>query len=241
MLKVHIKNSLPLVLLLLMFLPASAQWTGIKGNGKVVRESRDLRNFDAISVGGSFDVFLRQGRSQSLVVEADENLLDIISTEVNNGTLKIKTEKNIQQAEKLNIFITVEDLRSLEVSGAADLIAEGSIYADDLKIKCSGSADVKLLDLRAENLACSASGSADIRLAGRAQSLTASMSGSSDLQARDFKTESCTLQLSGSSDAFVYASQSLTASASGSSDVHCYGSPEHRQVSSSGAADVNFP
>lgn len=218
-----------------------AQW-GIKGNGHVVRESRSHRGFDGIKVGGSFDVFLRQGNSEKVTIEADENLMDEIVTKVENGILiiSIRKGKGIRDAEKLNVFVTLEELEYLSASGASDILAEESIRTDDLEIHASGSADIKLLRLRSDDVSCKASGSSDIRLLGDARTLRASLSGSCDLKAGDFEVEDCYLNLSGSSDAHVYASDSIEGSASGSSDIYCAGNPGRRSVRTSGSSDIHF-
>ena len=54
----------------------------IKGNGNVKSESRTAQNFDKISNGGSIDVEITQGTSESVTVLTDENLLPYIITEV---------------------------------------------------------------------------------------------------------------------------------------------------------------
>lgn len=237
----HIKPSILLASLLLTSLMVQAQWGWLKGNGDVRSERRSVRGIEAIEVNGSFDVFVKQGNQEELIVEADENLLDIISTEVNSdGTLLIKTKKSIRNAEKLNVFVTVRSLRAVHVSGAADLEAEGWFQTRDLLIASSGSANIKFPRLEAETVECRSSGSSDIYLAGSTGLLEASMSGSCDLKAAELEAYDCELNLSGSSDARVHASRSLVVNASGSSDVYCSGNPRSRNVQSSGSSDVHF-
>ncbi|HSG68712.1 MAG TPA: DUF2807 domain-containing protein, partial [Bacteroidales bacterium] len=65
--------------------------TGEKGNGKVVKQLRDVKGFNSLEVGGAFTVYLSQGDKESLTIEADENLLDLITTEVHGDRLEIHT------------------------------------------------------------------------------------------------------------------------------------------------------
>ncbi|MEL6194478.1 MAG: DUF2807 domain-containing protein, partial [Bacteroidota bacterium] len=54
----------------------------VRGNGEVVRQNRNIDGFEAVAVGGAFNVYISQGSDYKVTVEADENLLDHISTEV---------------------------------------------------------------------------------------------------------------------------------------------------------------
>ncbi len=211
-----------------------------QGNGRIVRENRSHRNFSGIKVGGSFDVFIQQGNTERVTIEADENLMDQIETKVEQGVLVIRTRKGIENASKLNVFVTIESLDFLKVSGAADLVAEDHIRVRDLEIQSSGSSDIKLMNLNAEKINCSSTGSSDIKLVGRADTINGNFSGSSDLKASELRAKHCKLRLSGSSDAKVYVAISIDAVTSGSSDIYCSGNPERRRVTSSGSSDIHF-
>ena len=68
----------------------------VNGNGNVLTEERPVsESFTAIRGSAGLDVFLEQGDEAKIVVEADENLLDIIETEIVEGKLKIGTKENI--------------------------------------------------------------------------------------------------------------------------------------------------
>ena len=61
----------------------------ITGDGNVVTSERDIGSFDRLSVAAGIDVYITQGETEFLEVEADENLQDVILTEVRDGKLRI--------------------------------------------------------------------------------------------------------------------------------------------------------
>lgn len=68
----------------------------VEGDRNVISEKRQVNeDFSKVKVSSGIDLYIKQGSKTSLTVEADENLHDIIITEVVGGKLKIYTEKNI--------------------------------------------------------------------------------------------------------------------------------------------------
>ena len=76
------KSNTTIIAALLLFITLSSSGCmymgGIKGNGNVVKETREVSSFDGIKVGGAFNVYLSQSGTESLTIEADENLLPVI-------------------------------------------------------------------------------------------------------------------------------------------------------------------
>ena len=87
-------------LFVLISISASAQkWETIKGNGEVKKETRELNSFTSLASQGSMNVQISYGNSNSVTVEADENLLPYIETKVEDGRLMIRPKKNVNLIE----------------------------------------------------------------------------------------------------------------------------------------------
>ncbi len=52
----------------------------IQGSGDVITESRDVSGFDSVSLTGIGRVIITQGDKESLTIEADDNLLEYITS-----------------------------------------------------------------------------------------------------------------------------------------------------------------
>ncbi len=198
---------------------------GVDGNGKVVKETRNVSNFDAIKIGGAFDVYLSQGSSENLVIEADENLMDLIKTDVRDGTLVIDTRKNIRNSKELNIYITFRDLEKLKLSGAVEVQSDGKLKFEDLSIHGSGASEIEL-ELEADKLICDFSGASEIDLSGSANYCSIDNSGASEVTAYDFVVREYLIEISGAGDAKIHCTDVLKARISGAASIRYQGNPK---------------
>lgn len=204
------------------------------------RETRDLKGFSALSVSHGIDLFVRQGNDTEVVVKADADIIDQVSTTVTEQELKITMKKGSYQKwwknQRIEVYVTMPDLRSIAASGGADVEAE-DLDLRELSIKSSGGADVKL-SLNVGQISIASSGGSDVDLAGKAQEMTVKLSGGSDLNARDFVVEIGDVVTSGGADANIHVTGELSMRASGASDINYRGKPQVLLSKSSGAADI---
>jgi hypothetical protein len=233
------KMSLTLIAFTMVFSSTvSAQFWGEKGNGNVKKQDREISSFSAISTSSGLNVYLRQGDKESITVEADENLLDLIVTRVKGDKLVIKTEDPVRRAKKLDVYVTFVNVDEISVSSGSDLESRSMLKFETLDISVSSGADATL-ELEADDVTCSVSSGADARLSGTANSFYGKASSGSDLRAADLKTKHCRAKASSGGDVSVYATESIDASASSGGDVNYYGNPTKVNTSNSSGGDVS--
>ncbi len=223
------------------FQTAQAQWGwggGTKGNGNVVEENRKVGSFDRISAASGLDVYVTQGNSTSVVVEADENLLGQIITEVKGGVLKMYVEKSISKSTAMKVHVNMTDIAGISSSGGSDIYSKNTISANNLKISTSGGSDVKLT-LDVNELDCVTSGGSDAILKGDVAHAHFVSSGGSDIEAKELNVAVCEVRASGGSDVYVHVKEEIDANASGASDIYLYGNPSKQNVNTSGASDFH--
>lgn len=212
-------------------------FSGIKGNGNVTEQERQLGSFSALDVGGAFKVFLTQGDKEFVIVEADENLLEVISTEIRGNTLVIKTTEDIRDSEALNIYLTFKDLNEMEISGACHLSAENKMKFDDLDLDCSGASDVEL-KLAASKLNMDFSGASQVELYGSAETVDLDLSGASHFDGVDLEAEIYFVDVSGASHAKIFVNKELSAEVSGAASLKYKGEPVIKEHDVSGAGSM---
>lgn len=207
-------------------------------------EDRHLSGFHAVDVGGPFDVRITQGNTESVKVDAPADLMSHITTEVDNGVLKVYNKHNemfhwgdLFRHRKVLVYVSIKDINSIVVSGSGDVAFPEGLHADRMNLHVSGSGDVNGM-LEAKDLETSISGSGDVRLSGHAESSEVRVSGSGDYRASGFHTSSTSVHVSGSGDASIYASNKVDASVSGSGDIRYSGSPKSVFKSKSGSGDI---
>jgi len=207
-------------------------------------EDRHLSGFHALDVGGPFDVKLTQGSTESVKVEAPEDVISKVTTEVVDGTLKVYNKHNemfhfgdIFRHKKILVYVTVKDINSVVVSGSGDVKFTEGLHAEKMNVHVSGSGDVDgALDVK--TLEASISGSGDVKLSGHAETSAVRVSGSGDYSARGLITSNTDVHVSGSGDARIYASNKVDASVSGSGDISYGGHPKNVYKSKSGSGDI---
>ena len=107
----------------------------IEGNNNVISINRDInQDFTKVRVSTGIELIIDKGSEVSLTVEADENLHDIIITEVEDGKLKIYTEKNIWKSASKKVYLTVNTLEELKASSGSNVTTSNVLKATDLNV-----------------------------------------------------------------------------------------------------------
>jgi len=206
---------------------------------------RHLSGFHAVDVAGSFDVYISQGSTESVKVEAPADIMNRIITEVDGGVLRIYNKHDTfnwgdlwGHHKKIVVYVVARDLNSINLSGSGDAFFKEGISANSLKLDISGSGDMTGR-VDAKNLECNITGSGDMKLSGRAESSGVTLVGSGDYTARNLLTVNCAVRVSGSGDAQVNASERIDASVSGSGDVRYTGSAKLVNSRKNGSGDIS--
>lgn len=214
-------------LILLAWLASSVQLSlagdeKIKGNGNVVKKERALGDIHSISTGGSIDLRIIQDGAGKVFVETDENLQDVIITDVEDGALSIQLKKGVDiSATKLVVYIHCGELKAISSGGSGDIFSDNTLRCDQLNISHGGSGDYQL-ELDVKKLKISTAGSGDYRLKGKTGSLAISMAGSGDVNAKELECEQATVSSAGSGDVFLKKGTEAKVSSVGSGDVSFY-------------------
>lgn len=211
MLPARSTRPLATILLLTLILAGLAGCTSgptVWGNGRAATESREVGDWDCLSLSGIGDVRLTIGPPGPIEIRGDENILPLVTTKVEGGRLVIGTQGSIHPRVHLTFTASVPRLREVSVSGAGDIEVTG-LEADELEV--------------------SVSGAGDIDLAGRADRLAVRVSGAGDIEAEDLVTREVDVHVSGAGNAHVHATDKLTVSISGAGSVRYAGNPQVTQ------------
>lgn len=223
--------ALPLLLAATALLSFSSQNERIKGNGNVKQESRDASAFTDISTSGVYKVIIEQGTTHSIRVEAEDNLLPYIVTDISRGELSIHSKKgyNIQPTKDIKVYITLQKVDKLSASGASGFTSKGKLTSDRIRLDFSGAADANL-DIRTHELKVGLSGASNVTLKGNTDKADYGISGAADISALDLATDEAKVGISGTGKANVFVQKSLNVVISGMGNVKYKGEPSINQV-----------
>lgn len=203
-----------------------SNWRTVEGSGQVVTENRPVSDFHQVALGGSGELTLTQGAEETLTIEADDNLLPLIKSEVSNGHLWIGTrEVNLRPTKRIRYHLQVKNLDGLNLSGSLNAQAK-NLKTEHLDMGISGSGNIRIDHLEAKRLSCHVSGSGNFTLAGKVDEQSIQISGSGNQQAGDLKCREAEVAIAGSGHAELWVEKQLNVSISGSGSVDYYGKPQ---------------
>jgi hypothetical protein len=212
---------------------------GKVGNGNVISEERDAdETFTQVKASEGIDVYITQGQKASIEVEADDNIISLIATDINNGVLTVHAKESIGRAKSKKVYVQLPTIERIVSTSGADVIASDILVVEDLEVKSNSGADVEI-QVRAASVSCSTSSGADIKISGTADSLEADASSGSDIKARDLKVKTCNASASSGADITIHVSEKLIANSSSGGDINYYGNPESVSKNKSSAGGVH--
>lgn len=211
----------------------------INGSGHIQTEKRTVGRFDGVQVSGSMDIEVTNGDNVSVEVEADDNILPYIVTEVNNGLLDVYFKPHISfNNVHTKIYVTAPDLKRLFVKGSGNIKGKNTLHnSQSISTRISGSGDINA-EVDAPDIRAEISGSGNLSLQGHCKNFEGSISGSGDLKCSNLLSENAEVSIFGSGNAHVYSSVRLKASTTGSGDIYYRGNPSSPEISKTGSGNV---
>lgn len=212
---------------------------GVIGSRNVTTENREINDdFTGIKVSQGIEVQLTQDASVSLSAEMDDNLHEVLVTEVADGILKIYFEKNVSKRKASTIYLTMPKISSIKASSGAEVNATNTLKVNDLMVDSSSGSEI---DLRvdANSIESESSSGSEIDITGKCISLSADSSSGSEIDAEELKAETVVAEASSGSDINVFATESITAKASSGGSIDCEGNPKEKSIKKSSGGSVS--
>ncbi|RKQ43222.1 putative autotransporter adhesin-like protein [Roseivirga pacifica] len=234
---------------------SSCDLDGISPSGPVVTETYTLGDFEKVNIGLPAKVTLVQvTENPEVVIEAHENLFNVIKVNIHGNELKLGTRSNINSSGIINITIYTTALSSLSFTGSGSLQTENCFEAEELKVVLSGSGDLSLCgtfsnlevyatgsgnlnanEVSAGSINATITGSSDIQFNGTSDMLDVAISGSGSFSGFGLTSKEVNATLTGSGNISAYAETKLTVRLTGSGDISYKGNPQvNTRVTGSG-------
>jgi Putative auto-transporter adhesin, head GIN domain len=204
--------------LVALLLPACDNARGaVRGSGTLTSEERSVSGFDAVALDGSGSLIIDVGGAESLTIEAEDNILPLLTSNVTGSTLKLSSSKPISPTKPITYTLGASAMEGVSISGSGDVVAP--------------------------NLACGTfeaelSGSGTFDVGGTCDGLDLSIAGDGDFDGEDLAVATASVSIDGSGDAIVKASDELNVTINGSGDVEYLGDPT-TEIDISGSGDVH--
>ena len=109
----------------------------VKGSGKRATQKRDVAPFTAVTTDGAFDIEVVCQKDQGVEIEADDNLLPLIETQVSGNTLRLRPTQNYSAEDPPKIKITVPNIEAFTANGAGKIQISG-VSNEKLQVSLNG-------------------------------------------------------------------------------------------------------
>jgi hypothetical protein len=212
----------------------------VKGSGNVIMIERQVSNFHAVSLAGIGELHIEVGDEEKLLIQAEDNLLEYIDSQVQDGSLNIglRPGVSLDPQKPINYFLSVKSLDSISVSGLGNANAP-ALKAGNFKVAISGSGSVELQSLEADQLEVVISGLGSLAIGeGKVGDQAINISGSGIYKAQELQSDNADVEISGLGNATIWADKNLKVKISGSGVVEYAGDPQKIESDISGAGKL---
>ncbi len=205
------------------------------GSGNVINQTKNVSSFNQVALNGTGTLVITQGDNESLVVEAEDNVIPNINTDVSNNQLNINLKNNtVIPTKAIKYHLTVRDLNSIQIDGSGQ-IESNTLNTNNLTIKINGAGQSSMTNLNVNVLNIEILGAGKLNMAGSANNQTIKISGAGNYSANNLTSRTTTINIEGGGIAVVKVSDILNVIITGAGDISYLGNPQiNRQISGTG-------
>jgi hypothetical protein len=201
--------------------------TTVRGSGNVVEESREVSGVTGVNLATISDLTITVGDTESLRIEAEDNLMEYFETTVRNGKLRIETQDNIklETTKPVRYYLTVTGLDTIQITSAGNIEAP-DLVAEEFSLTISSAGDLKMGELNADTLEVDIGSTGNLDIAGgevKSQNITIGSTG--NYAAQDLASDEAEVRLRSTGSATIWVRDQLQANLSSSGDLRYRGDP----------------
>jgi hypothetical protein len=190
----------------------------VAGSGVRKTEKREVKSFSAIDTTGAYTIDVTCQKPAGVEVDADDNILPLIKTEVRDGILFVSNDQPYHSSKTVTLRITLPELNSVANHGAGQ---------------------IKIVDANSSDLKIDSTGAASVDAAGTAKSIQISSTGAGEIDTSKLHADKAKVEVSGAASVDVYASEQLDVNVSGAGNVNYSGNPKTVNKHVSGIGSVS--
>lgn len=211
----------------------------VRGSGRMMTEERVVEGVLRVEMASIGDLAIEIGGEERLTIEAEENLLPYIESNVSGNKLTLETRRgiSIDPNEPVRYKLTVAALEEITVSGLGDVQAP-HLEAGRFRVRIPGSGNVTIASLSADELDMQINGLGDVTIeAGQVDEQALDINGSGNYNARELECARADVSISGAGSATLWVREMLRVRISGAGNVRYFGDPSvSQEISGVGSA-----
>ena len=214
---------------------------GVRGNGVVVTENRPINDesFNSIEVSTGIDLFLTQSDRHSISVQADENIQEIIISEIENGTLKIYMDKSSHHVASKKVVVNFIYINQINASSGSEVFSTNTLKLPNLDLSTSSGSEMEL-SVETNTITSSSSSGSILNLSGKTKEFIGGSSSGSQLNASNLTAEFCEVKASSGSDISLKCLEEFNANASSGAHIKNHEKSTQTTIKSSSGGHIDI-
>ena len=216
----------------------------VSGSGEVVQQTRDMSNYSQVVFSAPGELTIEQNGHEGLVIEADDNLLQYIYTNVQGDVLYIYVEPSVIQlypSKPIRYTLDVATLSRVTLNGSG-VIRSDELIASTLDFDLNGSGDILIAAVKSQATALDLDGSSTHRFDSlMTNQLTVSLDGSGDIAMQEVIAKTTNVEIDGSGKLTVtdVVADTLSMKINGSGDSALSGEVNRQAIAIHGSGSYD--
>jgi hypothetical protein len=190
----------------------------IHGSGKIVSQTREVEECSGLTIQNIGNVFLMQDNTQSIRIEADDNIIDKVITRKEDGVLLVGLEDGSYSNVTLRAYVSLKTIESLKINGAGNINTQNSLNSDELEVIINGAGNIVIQ--------------------GNGNYMYCFINGAGNVMAKDFSVPKCRAMVNGAGNITLTVTEELDASVNGTGNIYYYGNPPNVTTSIIGVGHI---
>jgi hypothetical protein len=229
-----------------------------EGSGNLAGEQRSVAAFHKLAAYHGIHVVIDEMAADSLAIKADDNVLPLVETSVEGGTLHVRVKGNLKTHNPIRVTVDAKQLSNVRASSSAKITAtkfsddlihvqadsSGEVSSDDVQGKeirfaASSSGGIVAKHIEGKMLRVTASSSGRVAVAGKVDEQQVEVSSSGNYDAGQLVSRLARIACSSAGSAFVQATDEVVGSATSAGSVRYAGDPAKVSVTTISAGSVS--
>ena len=204
------------------------QWDCVKSTGKIVQEERSTGAFEVLYVEDNVNVILTNDSTDKIIVEAGDNLLKKIKTEINGNTLVISNKNKCNWVrsfkKEIKVYLGIKKAKGIFHAGYGDITSEELLQKDTIVIHHYSSGNIHL-KLNANSIWADMDRLGNFTLEGQTNGLVMISYGLGKMDTRNLISTESYVTNKAQGECHVYSNNILGVEIKNDGNVYYYGNP----------------
>ena len=210
----------------------------VPGSGKIVSQELALQPFSEVSAQGNFTLYLQEGLQEEIRIEADDNLIEFLNTEIRDNKLLLEITRPMKNPTQFDVFVTYVSLNQIKASSAVRVHTQGILSGESLGVEIKSGARTDIT-LNVSDLNLEVGSGANAVFSGQALDVSLTVRAGAVLQAVELLAKQMKIDASEGARAEVNVTELLSVNAKSGSHVFYKGNPRMDQLNLSSGAELS--